>query len=350
MAKRTNVGKILLTLFLTVLIWVWADLALDDEFTISNATLSISKSVNPALWVTFSGRSSVQIESMLLRGPARRISELRRRVSDGSFEPVFFLDPEQEQIARPGDRTLDVAAFLNKTDKIRQLGVTVEQAEPNALDVSVVALEKKQVTVRCTDENANPVTAASVDPAQIEMYVPVGWQGDALVAYVTLSQRERSQARLSPIEKTPFIRLAADQKRDAQTATVRVTMPPEQDDRIDDTITNVRLGYVFSGNLQGRYRVELENADAVMGAIPIKATPEAKRAYENMSYHVLLEIQDSDRDAGEAVLRRDLVYNLPLEMVRNDEIIVTSPPVQARFRLVPADESATDAASSALGQ
>jgi hypothetical protein len=350
MAKRIRIGKLLLTVFLTVLIWVWADLALDNDLTISNATLTMSKSVNPALWVSFSGRPSVQIKSIVLRGPERRISDVRRRVDDGSFDPVFFLDPEQEQMARPGNRALDLVGFLKRTDKIRQLGLTVEAAEPNAVDVTVVALEKKLVTVKCIDENGNPVTVASVDPPQVEMYVPTEWAGDALVAYVTLSQRERNQARLAPLEKTPFIRLAPDQTRDAQVATVRITTPAEHDDRVDDTITNVRLGYVFSANLQGQYRVELENADAVMSAITIKATPEAKRAYENMVYHVLLEIQDSDKDAGDTVMRRDLIYNLPQDKVRTDEIIVTSPPLQARFRLLPVETPDSGLAAPSLGQ
>lgn len=80
-----------------------------------------------------------------------------------------------------------------------------------------------------------------------------------------------------------------------------------------------------------------------MGSVAIRATPEAKRAYENMRYHVILEIDDSDKDkssppaAGEPAqeIRRDLVYNFPPEFLRKDEITLNQSPAQARFRLTP---------------
>jgi hypothetical protein len=96
-----------------------------------------------------------------------------------------------------------------------------------------------------------------------------------------------------------------------------------------------------------------------MGAIAIRATPEAKRAYDNVRYQVILEIDDSDKDVqmpdfGEtasagadkstgpgakepvhAGVRRQLVYNFPEEFVRKDEIMLNQSPVQARFRVVP---------------
>ena len=84
-----------------------------------------------------------------------------------------------------------------------------------------------------------------------------------------------------------------------------------------------------------------------MGSVAIRATPEAKRAYENMRYHVILEIDDSDKDnrpdksspstAGESApeIRRDLVYNFPPEFLRKDEITLNQSPVQTRFRLTP---------------
>ena len=72
-----------------------------------------------------------------------------------------------------------------------------------------------------------------------------------------------------------------------------------------------------------------------MGAVAIRATPEAKRAYDNVRYQVILEIDDSDKDSKGAELRRDLVYYFPPEFVRSDEIVLNQQPVQARFRLIP---------------
>lgn len=343
--KRRRLRKIVATVIFTLLIWVFADLALDEELTVSNLKLSVAKSINPALWVTFSGQSAVPLEKVVLKGSARKIAELRQRINAGRFIREFYFDPEHEKMANPGDYQLDVAEFLKGTDSIRQLGLTVTSADPNTLTVSVVELQKKQVVVRCLDDNQNPLKVASVEPAQVEAFVPAERGGTALEAKVTLSKREIEQARLAPIEKTPAVELAPGQTREAASS-VKITLPKEQERLQEYLITSVRLGVSLSANLEGKYKVELVNPEAVMGSVAIRATPEAKRAYENMRYHVILEIDDSDKDsrpdkslpaAGEPApeIRRDLVYDFPPEFLRKDEIALNQSPVQARFRLVP---------------
>jgi len=337
--------KIVATVIFTTLIWVFADLALDEELTVSNLKLSVAKSVNPTLWVTFSGQSSVPLEKVVLKGSARKVAELRQRINAGRFVREFYFDPEQEKVATPGDHLFNVAEFLKNTDSIRQLGLTVTSAEPNMLTASVVELQKKQVAVRCLDENQNPLKVASIEPAQVEAYVPADRGGAALEAKVSLNRREIEQTRLAPIEKTPVVELAPGQTREAASS-VKITLPKEQERLQEYLVTSVRLGVSLSANLEGKYKVELINPEAVMGSVAIRATPEAKRAYENMRYHVILEIDDSDRDsrpdksstaAGEPVpeARRDLVYNFPAEFLRKDEIALNQSPAQARFRLVP---------------
>jgi hypothetical protein len=337
--KRRRLRKIAATVIFTLLIWVFADLALDEELTVSNLKLSVAKSINPALWVTFSGQSGVPLEKVVLKGSARKIAELRQRINAGRFIREFYFDPENEKMANPGDHQFDVAEFLKGADGIRQLGLTVTSTDPNTLTVSVVELQKKQVVVRCLDDNQNPLKVASVEPAQVEAFVPAERGGAALEAKVLLSRREIEQARLAPIEKTPLIELAPGQTREAASS-VKITLPKEQERLQEYLVTSVRLGVSLSANLEGKYKVELVNPEAVMGSVAIRATPEAKRAYENMRYHVILEIDDSDKSspaAGEPVpeIRRDLVYDFPPEFLRKDEITLNQSPVQARFRLVP---------------
>ena len=199
-------------------------------------------------------------------------------------------------MATPGDHLLNVAEFLKGADSIRQLGLTVTSADPNMLTVSIVELQKKQVAVRCLDDNQNPLKVASIEPAQVEAFVPAERGGAALEAKVTLSKREIEQARLAPIEKTPVVELAPGQTREAASS-VKITLPKEQERLQEYLITSVRLGVSLSANLEGKYKVELVNPEAVMGSVAIRATPEAKRAYENMRYHVILEIDDSDKDS-----------------------------------------------------
>jgi hypothetical protein len=330
---RISVRKILATVIFTLLIWVWADLALDEQLTVSNLKLSVAKSLNPSLWVTFSGQSSITLDKVVFKGSARRIADVRLRINEGRFGREFYFDPEHEKMTAPGDHLLDLAGFLKEIDRISQLGLTVVGVEPNTVTVKVVELQKKTVPVRCFDDNQNHLKTASIVPAQVEAYVPAEREGSALEAKVVLSRREMEQARLAAIEKMPYIDLSPGQNREVGT-TVKITLPKEQERLQEYLITNVRMGLSLSANIEGRYKVELANQDAVMGTVAIRATPDAKRAYDNMRYQVILEIDDSDKDKGEEEIRRDLVYNFPSEFVRRDEIMLNQAPVQARFRLV----------------
>jgi len=95
------------------------------------------------------------------------------------------------------------------------------------------------------------------------------------------------------------------------------------------------LGIALSPTLQGKYKVEITNLDVVMSAIAIKATPEAKRAYEAQPFpKMTLYILDEDSKTTEKQ-RRQVVYNFPQEYVRRDEIMLNQQPVVAQFRLIP---------------
>jgi len=335
MVRKINYGKILLVIFLTVLIWVWADLALDDELPVSGATISIAKSTNPNLWVSFDDdESSVSVDNILLKGPASRIGNARRKLNDGSLVLAFFLDAEQEGLTDPGEHPLDVLAFLKKSSQTKELGLTVESCEPDKLSVNVVKLVKKSLTVKCFDEDGIPLKAESI-PSKVDMFVPGGWEGEKLTAEVQLTRGEIEPARWAPIEKRPYVELAAGQRREAATP-VKIKLPPEADPRSDYFVT-ATLAIALSPNLQGRYKVVVSNLDAVMERIAIRATLDAKRAYELQPYPPMtLYIFDDDAQKGTEEQQREVVYNFPPEFVRKGEIELKNPdpPVVARFKLI----------------
>ena len=335
-AKKAKYSKIFAVVSITVLIWVWADLAKTDEFTVPTATISVARSTNPNLWVSFDNKLSVSIEKIKLKGPTSRIDSIRRKLRDGSLVLEFFLDPETEAMDTPGEHPLAVLEFLKKSDQIRQHGLTVTSCEPKQIAVDVVRLVEKSLDIICVDEAQNPIKDATVKPPQARMLVPEDWEGEKLIAKVRLTRGEIAQARLSAVQKTPYIELAAGVTREIPTP-VRIITPPAEDQLIDYTITTATLGFSLSDNLQGEYKVEVTNLNEVISAITIRATPQAKRAYEeNMRYQVILEIDDSDKDNTSAEpLRRELIYNFPPEYVRRDEIVLNQQPAVARFKLVP---------------
>lgn len=335
MIKKVNYGKIVVVIFLTVLIWVWADLAQDTRYTVSNATITIAKSVPPNLWVSFGEETTIaSIGEITLKGSVPRINDLKRKLNDGSFEPRFFLQPEQSGMTATGPYTLRVLDFLKKDEQIKALRLSVEDAETHELPVNVVELVEKTLTIRCKDAEGNIRKNAVIEPAQIKLPVPPEWDGDALIAYVMLIQREIDQAKVAPMSKTPYLKLGDRQVRYADTM-VKVTMPPEEEHLEEHTIKGVTLGYILSENLKGKYEPVVENRKEVISPVTISATPEAKREYDKMTYHVILEIYDSDVDAGpEKIITRPVVYNFPPKYVQTDEIVLKSQLVEARFRLV----------------
>jgi len=341
MLTKVKYGKIAIVIFITVLIWVWADLALDEKLPVSNIPVAVSKSVNPALWVSFTDQSgtmalpeqSVFLDSIVLKGPASRIADVKRKLNAGWLTLEFFLDATQEGMVGAGKYSLDMLNFLRKSDQIKQLGLTVESCQPDKLTVNIVELVKKSLSVQCSDENKVRLEAESIEPSKVDMFVPEYWGGEKLIAEVKLARKEIEQARVSAIEKTPYIELATGQRREAS-APVKVKMPPVEDVLKNYSITTATLGYTLSANLQGKYTVEIANENDVIGSILIKATPQAQQAYEKgMRYQVILEIVDEDVKSEEA--KREVVYNFPPEFVRKGEIVLNQSPVQARFKLTP---------------
>jgi hypothetical protein len=330
MRKKINYGKIALVVFITALIWVWADLAQDETSPDRPAVIVVDQTANPELWASLDKVPSRDVR-MTLSGPHAAIVEFSRKLKEGErFE--FDFDAVQEKMDKPAGYTLAVPAFLQKNKQIRQLGLKVVSCRPETISVDVVRLVKKTLTIRCIDEKANSVRGAVIEPGQVSMFVPENWSGERLEAFVQLTLGEIKQAETSPVEKKPYVVLAPGYTRSAPVAVKITTLERQQ--LADYVVTKVTPKYSLSANLQGKFRVDVLNLDAVMGPIAISASPEAKWAYENAAYQVRLEIDDGDAKSTEPQ-RKALIYNLPEEFVRKDEIRLNQQPVTAQFKLIP---------------
>jgi hypothetical protein len=187
------------------------------------------------------------------------------------------------------------------------------------------------------DEGQNPISEATIDPAQVEMLVPEDWGSEKRVAEVLLTPREIEYARVSPVKETPYIRLAAGQIREAPVP-VEITLPPELDRLSDYTIKAPTLSIALSPALQGKFYVDVNNLSDVLLPIVIRATPEAERAYRQQPLpKMTLYILDDDTEKGEDVPPRKVVYNFPPEFVEKGEIELsnTQQPAEAKFKLIP---------------
>jgi hypothetical protein len=81
----------------------------------------------------------------------------------------------------------------------------------------------------------------------------------------------------------------------------------------------------------------------VLNSIAVKATADAKRAYEDQLLpHMTLYIFDSDTEKGQEVQRKRVHYNFPLEYVRKSEIELSQEPATAEFKLIPRPSAESD--------
>jgi hypothetical protein len=330
MLKKIKISKIAVVIFLTILIWVWADLALDETFSVSGAVITVDESA-PNRWVSIDGKTSVPIDNITLKGPASKIAELKRKIKDRSPAFEFSLDTTQEGMAEPNEYpTFNVRDFLRKSDQIRRFGLTVESCKPVNLTVKVVPLIEKSLPVQCFDESGNSLKPQSLEPPTVSMFVPEDW-GRTEPARVTLSAHEIEQARAAPIIAIPYIELPDGQTRKSKTV-VKLKIAPEEDRLTVFPIRTATLGYLLSANLQGKYQVDVTNMTDVIGVIQIRATEQARLAYEQMRYQVLLEIDDEDAKST-GIIRRELTYNFPFEFRQKGEIELAQEPVEAKFKL-----------------
>jgi len=326
--------KLTAVAFLTMLIWAWAYLAV-EETTQQTGTLDISPATRQDLFVSFENHTTPVSLKLTIKGPPLKIGELKKRLRADDSNPDkerldFFYDPESRNHSVPGSYVLDVAEFLNQSDKLKDLAVSVESCEPAVINVKVEKLTEQWLTVQCLDENNTPLATETISPQSVRMFVRPGWTGNATVI---LTKALIEKARKEPVSERPFIELIPG-KRQYYKDPVSI-MLPSTENPLQDRVTNplMKLGYIFSRNLHGKYTVKLAN-EVDLRTLQYKASERAFKAYENQPYQILIEIRDGDENA-DADIHRQIIYNFPREFVQKGEIELAGPPREAVFRLVP---------------
>jgi hypothetical protein len=321
--------KISAVIFLTLLIWAYAYLALEETITVTG-TLNISPS-RQELLVGFADQQLPVNLQLAVKGPPKKITELKNYIRTKGL-PEFFYNAEMEQHSKPGLYPLDVASFLNETDKIKELGISVESCIPSRINVKVEQLQKKWLTIQCLDENRVPIVTEPIEPASIEMFVHEHWVGDNLKATVILPQTAVERARKEPISEKPFVELE-DGKRVYSKVAVNIKLPSTENP-LADRVLQPTIGFIISKNLRDKFSVEVVNENDLRKTIQFRASDRAFDAYQSTLYQVLMEIRDGDENSTENVHRR-VIYNFPSEFVRKGEIEPPTSLREAEFKLVP---------------
>lgn len=336
--------KIAVVIFITLLIWVWADLSLDAPLRYNEAAIAITSPADPTLWVRFENDSRVlEITDLRMTGPFQKVAEIKREIhaenptamgSSPLFQ--FTLDPDNQGMTEAKEYVLDVKSFIQQTKQMKNLGLRVIESNPEQTKIIVSRLVRKRLQVKCYDENTE-IRDAVIKPDEIIMPVPGNWEGEQLIARVQLTNSQILRARKSPIDVRPYVKIGLDTTRNAASL-VTVKLPEEQKGLQIRNVQPATIGYILSGPLLGKYDVEVINKHE-FNTIRIKATEAAFEAYQKQRYKMLLEIVDEDVRTGpdaETAIYRDLIYNFPKEFVQKNEIMPAEELVPARFRLNPA--------------
>ncbi len=338
--KGVNYGKIILVVFITILIWVWADKAQDENYTFENVLLKAERSLASDLWLTFDGQRSATLEELTLRGPAARLDDLRRDLKTGSPRLEFFIGPADAGLREPGQTNLNVLDFLRNSGQLQSLRVSAINCKPRTITVKASRLVEKELNVRCVRPNGDVLNAKKIEPATVKMRVPEDWS--LLAADVILNNSEIEQARLNNFEKTATVRFSPDEMHVIPTK-IKIMMPPATEDLSPRSVTQATIGFVLSPNLVGKYRIVLENYSE-LASFTISATSEAARAYREQPFQILLYILDEDaKNMSEQ--RKEVEYNFPDEFVSQDKIRLNQPAGIARFKLSPIEPAASSPAA-----
>lgn len=330
MKGRIKYGKVLLVTFITILIWVWADTSKYETEEILNIPIQ-AKSSEENLWLSFDGKSSERIKSITIWGPQSQVTSIKKDSQKGKLELEFYLEPSDVGLSEPGQSSFRLVDFINKSEQFRHLGIEATECEPNTLTVQAVKLQERQLTVKCMSNNIE-VEPKSIEPATVTMLVPSDWPPERCVAIIELSKNEIEQAKLNPIAKKAFVTFSSDQQPEPADTEIMVQMPPNIENLKPFSITGATIGYSYSSNLQGKYKVELSN-ETDLSSFTIIATPAAKAAYDAQPYKITLYILDEDKDKLES--NREVIYNFPIEFIIKGQIKLNQEKEVAKFKLKP---------------
>jgi hypothetical protein len=343
MMERFKIKKILAVVFLTVLIWVWSDLALDDTKDLLQIPVVLGNSSDPNLLVSFVDEAGLLTDRMMIntvsiKGPKASVDQIKAEERNESLNLHLVLEPDHWELTQPMEAPAwSLVNFVKRSPAISDRGLSIVNCAPRTASISVMQLSKRLLSVQCVDESEAAIPA-QVTPSSIEMYVPEAWTGDRLVAYVELSAADLGRAQgENPIEDNiPFVDIRGRRRMAKQSVTVRLSAEVTKLEY--QSIDQPKFCLVVDPVVQQDYEIVITNKEYTLGSIQFKGTDAAKRAYQDEPYHVelVVERKDSPRAGPQSKI---LEYRFPRDVGKNQIQPDDSPLATIDFELVPRDKA-----------
>jgi hypothetical protein len=339
MMERFKIKKIFAVIFLTVLIWVWSDLALDDTGDLTQIPVVLGNSSDPNLLVSFVDDAGlltdrIVIDTVSIKGPAARVEQIKALERTNSKDLLLVLEPDNWELTEPMEAPAwSLVNFVKRSPAIDNRGLSVDNCAPRTASIRVMRLAKRLLVVQCVDQNRSTIPA-QITPSTIQMYVPEVWTEDLLVAYVELSAIDLNRAQSDiPIDLFPFVDINGRIKTAKQSVKVRLS---EAGPKLKIQSIKPKFCVVVDPIVQRDYRIEISDVIKALRSIDFKGTDEAKLAYQNEPYHVELVVVD--RKPGPQY--ETLQYRFPREYVEKNQIKpADSPLATIDFKLVPRENA-----------
>ncbi|MBN1763657.1 MAG: hypothetical protein JW860_00215 [Sedimentisphaerales bacterium] len=187
--------------------------------------------------------------------------------------------------------------------KNRQSSLWVTASLPRTLQFRVTRLVLQTIPVQVLGPDGIKLTPEKIEPPQIQAYIPNGTSATAAVL-LSDDQQRRAAQNLEEFEAVvePYNRIINKK--------VKVKLSKE-DNLITDTIRSPRLEIRNPYNIEGRFRVVIDDNSHWEEPIKCRGTSEAVSAYKQSKTHIFLEINEDD-ELDPSLKLRQLQYNLPL--------------------------------------
>lgn len=340
MMERTKLQKILAVVFLTVLIWVWSDLAMDDTDSLSQIPVVMGNSSDPNLLVSFvddAGRLTdhILVDTVDIKGPKGRLDQIKAEERTDSFALQLRLEPAEWDLTEPMEASAwPLVNFVRRSSAITNYGLSVDGCSPTTTSIRVTKLARRSLSVQCVDAYGDTIPA-NVTPPTINMYVPEAWTGDNLVALVELNASDLSRARGDvPIDAQPSVNI--DGRIKTATQSVKVRLSEQRSKLKSQSIDQPKFCLVVDPVVQKDYKVVI--SQETPGMIHFRGTDEAKRAYQAEPYHVELVVERKD-DPAAGQQYGTLKYRFPREYVEKKQIEPGDSPLTIDYKLVPREDA-----------
>ena len=191
MLHKVKLSKLVIVVFLTILIWVWADQSLNITDSIYNATVTIGNT-RRNLWVSFPEGQTVDIKKISFNGSLSNFSKIKKKINSEPGLLEFSLGVEQFGLEEPGPHPIDVKDILRQNEWIKKSGLLIESCDPCEVVVNTVPLVlKNDIEVQCYDEDG--ILRVLEEPQTISMYVPSDWNKTAQVNLTPADVQEATQ-------------------------------------------------------------------------------------------------------------------------------------------------------------